>query len=59
MDTQAEQRMPADAYGSPLAVYLKGALTRYCYCWDALGNVYPRSDGLDVAKKPVECPQEP
>ena len=51
--------LPAAAGGAPLAVYLKRTLTRHYYCWDARGNVYPRSDDPDVAKKPGECPQKP
>ena len=39
--------------------YLRLTVSTYYYCWDARGEVYPRSDDPDVAEMPGECPQEP
>ena len=39
--------------------YLRLTVSTYYYCWDARGEVYPRSDDPDVAKKPGECPRKP
>ena len=36
-------------------VYADLATSTYYYCWDARGEVYPRSDDPDVAKMPGEC----
>ena len=42
-----------------LDIYLKQANTKYYYCWDAHGNVYPRSEDPDDAENPGDCPQGP
>ena len=39
-------------------VYVDLARSTYYYCWDAHGEVYPRSDDQDVAEKPGECPEK-
>ena len=38
-----------------LDLYMKKSTSMFYYCWDARGEVYPRSDDPDVAKKPREC----
>ncbi len=40
-------------------VYVDLTTSTYYYCWDARGEVYPRSDDPDVAKEAGACPQEP
>ena len=42
-----------------LDIYMKRTKTKYYYCWDARGNVYPRSEDPDVAENPGECPRKP
>ena len=51
--------MPEGLVATPLAGYLKEAKTKFYYCWDSNGNVYPRSEDPDDAEKPGQCPQEP
>ena len=41
----------------PLAnIYVDLATSLHYYCWDARGEMNPRSDDPDVAEKPGECP---
>ena len=49
--------LPAGTGVVPLGnVYVDLATSIYYYCWDARGEVYPRSDDPEVAKTPGECP---
>ena len=50
---------PTGTGAAALDTYIKKNTTVYYYCWDNNGNVYPRSDDLDDAEKPGECPQQP
>ena len=50
-------RFPTGTGVVPLGnIYLRDATSINYYCWDARGEVYPRSNNPDVAKKPGECP---
>ena len=46
---------PAGAGVVALDIYVKRATSIFYYCWDARGEVYPRSDNPDAAKKPGQC----
>ena len=51
---------PTGAGVVPLGnVYVDLAKSIYYYCWNSLGEVYPRSGDADVAKEPGECPGKP
>ena len=39
--------------------YVDLTTSKHYYCWDARGEVYPRSVDSDVAKMPGECSPEP
>lgn len=51
---------PTGAGVVPLGnVYVDLAKSIYYYCWNSLGEVYPRSGDADLAKEPGECPGKP
>ena len=53
-------RFPTGAGAVPLGnIYVDLAKSRYYYCWDAGGEVYPRSNDPEDAKTPGECPKKP
>lgn len=50
---------PTGAGAVPLGnVYIDLAKSNFYYCWDADGEVYPRSSDPEIAKTPGECPEK-
>ena len=47
---------PAGTGSAVLSGYLGKNTTIYYYCWEANGEVYPRSEDPDAAKQPGGCP---
>ena len=49
--------LPEGPGAEPLALYIRGELTDFYYCWDTSGYVYPQTGDPEVGNEPGECPQ--